>query len=150
MKTKQQAPTIYSIDANGQRIAHVALANSPLRAALYADKYEQLMTRGYSPFWRLTKNGQGGEYVTLCAYSPSGHLREVPVARLIVGTKRGERACAKDGDMLNLLDENLYRCSRTSWINAADWFPNMDALRAAGIEYTRVSRGLRKQKKQMQ
>lgn len=147
---KQQAPTTYSINADGQRIAHVALTGSSLRANVYADWYNGFIAAGFSACWRLTKDGRGNEYVTLIAYCPTGHSREVPVSRFIVSAKRGECVRTKNGDALNLLDENLNRYRGPSQFDAADWFPNTEALRAVGIEPTDLSRGLRKQKKRKQ
>ena len=134
MKIKQQAPTTFTIDADGQRLAHVAMANASQRATLYAEDLERLIAAGFSEHWQYTEDGRGGAYPTLCAFTPSGHGRMVPVARLIAGAGHGERVRANDGNTLNLRSENLSFFAGAAWFNAADWFPNVDALRAAGIE----------------
>lgn len=134
IKHRQQAPTTFTIDADGQRLAHVALANSQQRATLYADDYERLIAAGFSRFWKLTADGCGSAYATLNAHTREGHNREVPIARLVVEAKRGERVRSTDGQTLNLRRENLASYEGRARFDASDWFPSVEALRAAGIE----------------
>lgn len=123
-----------TIDADGQRLAHVALANSQQRATLYAEDFERLMAAGFSAHWQYTEDGRGSAYPTVSAYTREGQQRMVPVARLIVGAGHGERVRASDGRTLNLRRENLDVYLGAAWFDASDWFPTVEALRAAGIE----------------
>lgn len=147
IKHQQQAPTTFTTDTDGQRLAHVALANSQLRATLYADDYERLMAAGFSRFWQYTEDGRGGAYVTLTAYTSEGHSRMVPVARLIIDAGHGERVRANDGRTLNLRRENLSIYLGRAWFDTRDWYPTVEALREAGIEpVKRVRTGKRTQR----
>lgn len=134
IKQRQQAPTTFTTDADGLRLAHVALANSQQRATLYAEDFERLMAAGFSSYWQYTEDGRGGAYPTLSAFTREGQSRVVPVARLIVGAGHGERVRASDGRTLNLRRENLDLYPGTAWFDASDWFPTVEALREAGID----------------
>jgi hypothetical protein len=134
MKIKQQAPTTFTTDADGHRLAHVALANNQQRATLYAEDFERLMAAGFSSHWQFTEDGRGGAYPTLCAFTREGQSRKVPVARLIIGAGHGERVRASDGRTLNLRRENLEVYRGAAWFDASDWFPTVEALRAVGLE----------------
>ncbi|GAA0888754.1 hypothetical protein [Rhodanobacter soli] len=130
---KQQAAPEYTTDADGQRLAHVALANSNQRATLYVEDYRRLMDAGFSRHWQYTEDGRGSAYVTLCAYTREGRGRMIPVARLLADAGNGERVRCNDGNTLNLRSENLTTYPGRAWFAASDWFPTTDALRAAGI-----------------
>lgn len=146
MKKMQQAPTTYITDADGQRLAHVALANTDQRATLYAEDLERLLAAGFSRFWKHVRDGRGNAYATLSAYTPEGYMREIPVARLIADAKRRKCVRPNDGNTLNLRLENLSKYHGPARFAAADWYPNVEALRAAGIEPTKGPRGMRKRK----
>ena len=130
---KKQAAPEHTTDTDGQQLVHVALANSNLRATLYAEDYRRLKMAGFSQHWQYTGDGRGSAYVTLCAYTSEGHSRAVPVARLIVDAGHGERIRCNDGNTLNLRNENLSIYAGRAWFHASDWFPTTEALRAAGI-----------------
>lgn len=146
MKIKQQAPTIFTTDAAGQRLAHVALANTNQRATLYAEDLELLLAAGFSRYWKFMRDGRGSTYVAVRAYTPEGYKREILVARLIADAKRRECVRPNDGNTLNLRHENLSKYRGPARFAAADWYPNVAALRAAGIEPTKGPRGMRKRK----
>lgn len=133
MKQRQQAAPEYTTDADGQQLVHVALANSQQRATLYAEDYLRLMDAGFSARWQYTEDGRGSAYVTLAAYTSTGHNRVIPVARLITGAGQGERVRASDGNTLNLRSDNLTFYAGRAWFNASDWYPTTDAARAAGV-----------------
>ena len=133
MKNQQQAAPEYTTDADGQQLVHVALANSNQRATLYAEDYQRLMAAGFSRFWKYTEDGRGSAYVTLNAYTSTGHSRVIPVARLLVDAGHGERVRCNDGNTLNLRTENLSIYLGRAWFDASDWFPTTEALRTAGI-----------------
>lgn len=136
---KQQAAPEYTTDADGQQLVHVALANSNLRATLYAEDYQRLMDAGFSRHWQYTEDGRGGAYVTLNAYTRNGHSRMIPVARLLAGAGHGERVRCSDGNTLNLRSENLSIYLGRAWFPASDWFPTTEALRKAGIAPTKTT-----------
>jgi hypothetical protein len=140
MKRQQQAQPEYTVDADGQRLAHVALANTDRRATLYAEDYQRLIDAGFSPHWQYTGTSHGGAYVTLNAYTGDGYNRSVPVARLLTGAGRGERVRARDGNTLNLRIENLEFHTGRAWFNATDWHPTATAAQAAGVTMRRAPR----------
>lgn len=133
-KIKQQIAPEFTIDADGQELVHVALANSQQRATLYAEDYRRLISAGFSAFWQYTEDGRGGAYPTLYAYTPAGKSYIVPVARLVANAGHGERIRYNEGNALNLRMENLSFTPGYAWHAASDWFPNTAALREAGIE----------------
>lgn len=108
MKKMQQAPTTYSTDANGNRLAHVALSGTDQRATLYADDLERVLAEGWSPFWSWSNVGSRYRYVLVCAGAPgSGRRRSMTVARLLAGAGKGRRVEYIDGDRANLRRDNL-------------------------------------------
>lgn len=133
MKNIQQTTPEFTTDAEGQRLVHVALANSK-RATLYEEDYELLIEAGFTPFWKFLQDRRGHTYPTLNAYSSHGHSQEVTVARLI--SRAGQNQCVRpaDGNPLNLRRENLELLPGVARFGKDDWFPNKAALRAAGIE----------------
>jgi len=106
-KKMQQAPTTFTTDAHGQRLAHVALANTSQRATLYAEDLERLIAAGWSPYWSLTNTGARFLYVLTGAANPRGRKRSVTVARLIAQPAKGFRVQYIDGDRCNLRRDNL-------------------------------------------
>jgi hypothetical protein len=134
MKKMQQAAPEFTTDTDGQAVVHVALANSQRRATLYTENYQRLMEAGFSRFWKYTEDGRGSAYVTVNAYTRDGHCRMIPVARLIAQAGHGQRVRCSDGNTLNLRSENLSAYLGRAWFDASDWFPTVEALRAAGIE----------------
>jgi hypothetical protein len=148
-KQKQQTAPEYTTDADGQQLAHVALANTDQRATLYAEDYQRLMDAGFSPAWCLSGNGCGSAYPAVNAFTTQGHNRLVTIARLIAAPGVGKRVRCADGDALNLRTENLKLEDAPVRRSAADWFPHAAALRAAGFapvvrERTDKARGARK------
>jgi len=133
-KTKQQAAPEFITDADGQRLALVSLAHTGQRATLYAEDYRRLMDAGFSPFWNLTADGRGNAYPALGAYTAQGHYRMVTVARLLEAPGAGKRVRCADGNNLNLRTENRELEDAPVRRSAADWYPNVTALRVAGIE----------------
>jgi hypothetical protein len=129
---KKQAAPEFTTDADGQQLVHVALANSSLRATLYADDYRRLTDAGFSRHWQHAKDGRGNAYATLSAYSPEGVDGLVPVARLIIQAEAGKSVRYADGNPLNLRTENLKLMKGTARYSAADWCPNATALLNAG------------------
>jgi hypothetical protein len=136
-KHMQQAKPEFTVDEDGQELAHVALANTQQRATLYADDYHRLMAAGFSRFWEYRQDGRGNMYPSLSAYTSDGYLREVTIARLIANAGHGKRVRAIDGNTLNLRTENLEFVPGAVWFSASDWHPTVAALRAAGIEPAR-------------
>lgn len=128
---KQQALPEFTTDADGYELAHIALANSNQRATLYAEDYRRLIDAGFSRHWQYTKDAHGSAYVTLSAYKAQGEDRLVPVVRLIVGAKHGQRVRASDGNTRNLRKENLTLYHGAARHDAADWYPTATAARAA-------------------
>jgi hypothetical protein len=100
MKKMQQAQPQFTTDAEGQELVHVALANSQLRATLYAEDYQRLMDEGFSPYWSLSNTGGRFEYVLANARSPMGTPRTITLARLIAQAAKGRRVTYADGDNL--------------------------------------------------
>jgi len=107
MKKKQQAAPEYTINSDGQRLVHVALANSNQRATLYAEDFQRWLAAGFSPFWSFTSTGGRFQYVLVNARSPSNSKRTVPIARWLADARKGQRVRYADGDRLNLCRENL-------------------------------------------
>lgn len=108
MKIKQQAPTTFTTDADGQRLAHVALANTDQRATLYAEDLDRLLAAGWSPYWHWCETNGRHHYVLVRAYTPDGtRSRTMTVARLIAGAGKQQRVVYIDGDRANLRRENL-------------------------------------------
>lgn len=107
MKIRQQAPTTFTTDAHGQRLAHVAMANTSQRATLYAEDLERMIAAGWSPYWSLTNTGGRFLYVLARAANPSGRYRSVTVARLIAAPSKGFRVQYIDGDRCNLRRDDL-------------------------------------------
>jgi hypothetical protein len=132
-KIKQRAATTFTIDSNGQRLAHVALAETNQRTTLYAEDLERLLAAGWSPFWMLTRDRKGWAQVSLNAHNREERPSMVPVARLLADAERGQRVRMRDGDTLNLRSENFHVHSGFAQHGAADWFPSVAAVRAAGV-----------------
>lgn len=107
MKIRQHAPTTYTTDANGQHLAHVAMANTDQRATLYADDLERLLLAGFSPYWQWCKTNQRFRYVLANARTPTGKKRSITLARLIAGAGKGQMVEYIDGDRSNLRRDNL-------------------------------------------
>jgi hypothetical protein len=107
MKKMQQASPQFTTDADGQRLVHVALANSQQRATLYAEDFLWLMNDGWSPYWSLTNTGGRFEYVLANGRSPLNKPRTVTLARLIAQAAKGRRVTYLDGDRTNLRRDNL-------------------------------------------
>lgn len=107
MKKMQQAQPEFTTDADGQQLAHVALANTGQRATLYAEDHAWLMGEGWSPYWSLTNTGGRHDYVLANARGPRNNPRTVTVARLIAQAAKGQRVTYADGDHTNLRRDNL-------------------------------------------
>ena len=107
MKKMQQAQPEFTTDADGQELAHVALANTQQRATLYAEDYKQLMDDGWSPYWSLTNTGGRFEYVLIHAHGPTGRRRTITLARLIAQAAKKQQVTYADGDRTNLRRDNL-------------------------------------------
>lgn len=133
MMKMQQAQPEFATDADGQRLVHVALANTQQRATLYAEDYQGLMDAGWSAHWQHTQDGRGNAYPTLGAYNLKGVDCLVPVARLIAQAGAGQRLSYADGNPLNLRIENLKLVKGSARYGAADWHPNVGALHRAGL-----------------
>ncbi|WP_157510989.1 hypothetical protein [Frateuria sp. Soil773] len=106
-KYKQQAPTTYTTDATGQRLAHVALTGTCQRATLYADDLERLLEAGWSPHWSWCKTNPRFSYVLVGARTMKGVQRSLTVARLIADAGKGQCVVYNDGDRTNLRRDNL-------------------------------------------
>lgn len=146
MKHRQQAAPEFTTDADGQELAHVALANTDRRATLYAEDYQRLMANGFSPFWALTgMSKRGRQYPSLYAYTAQGHNRAIMVARLITCAPQGQRVEPRDGDALNMRAENLELVTGTARFAAADWHPTAAAAYAVGaaVRHKPRARGTR-------
>lgn len=131
---KQQAQPEFTTDADGQRLAHIALANTDQRATLYAEDYQRLIDAGFSAHWSVTGMGSHGRsYPTLYAYTVRGDNRPLTVARLITNAPQGQRAEPRDGNALNMRTENLQLVAGVARFAATDWYPTATAARAAGV-----------------
>jgi hypothetical protein len=106
-KYKQQAAPTFTIDASGQRLAHVALSGTTERTTLYADDLENLQAAGWSRHWSLASTGGRFRYVLAYARNPIDRVRSITVARLIAGAGKGQRVTYADGNRLNLRRDNL-------------------------------------------
>lgn len=107
MKKMQQAQPEFTTDADGQQLAHVALANTNKRATLYAEDHAWLMAKGWSPYWSLTNTGGRHDYVLANARGPRDTPRTITIARLIAQAAKGQRVTYADGDRTNLRRDNL-------------------------------------------
>lgn len=106
-KHKQQAPTTFTTDGHGQRLAHVAMANTDQRATLYADDLDHLLAAGFSAHWQWCKTNPRFRYVLAYARTPAGKQRTITIARLIAGAGKGQVVEYIDGDRANLRRDNL-------------------------------------------
>lgn len=106
-KIMQQAAPEFTTDADGLRLAHVALANTDKRVTLYAEDYDRLITDGWSRHWALTNTGGRFEFVLVNGRGPHDRTRTVTVARLIARCGKGQRTHYADGDRTNLRRDNL-------------------------------------------
>lgn len=143
-KAAKVAATI-TINGDGRRVALVPVRNSDSPATMDADWYEAKKAGGWSMLLRFIPDGRGFACVTMEAYTSRGQSSELAVARLVADAKAGERVRARDP--LNLLPENLETYPGYAPHAAADWYPNADALRAAGGKPTREAMGMRRRKK---
>lgn len=107
MQRKQQAAPEFTTDADGQELAHIALANTDRRATLYAEDFQRLMDAGWSPHWSLTNTGWRFAYVLAHACNPMNRSRSITLARLIAQAAKGQRVTYADGDRTNLRRDNL-------------------------------------------
>lgn len=126
-KYKQQAPTIYTTDSDGRRLAHVALAETARRATLYAEDLERVLAAGWSPFWSYTstdKTTPRRRYVLVQGYNANGRRRSLTVARLVAEVSKGQRVKYADGDRLNLRRENLLIKKGGAWMPLESLRPN--------------------------
>lgn len=106
-KHRQQAAPQFTTDADGNRLAHIALAHTHERATLHAEDYERVLAQGFSPYWAIASTGGRHRYVLVQARSPSNVGRSLTVARLVAQAGKGQRVGYADGDRLNLRRENL-------------------------------------------
>lgn len=131
-KIKQRAATTFTIDSNGQRLAHVALAETNQRATLYAGDLERVLADGWSPFWSYTstdKTAPHRRYVLVYAYNAEGRPRSLTVARLVAEVSKGQRVKYADGDRLNLRRENLLVKRGAAWVSLESLRPNKGTQR---------------------
>lgn len=131
MKYRQQAAPEYTIDADGQRLAHVALARTDQRATMYAEDLAQVLAAGWSPHWSLANTGGRFRYVLVYARNPKGRGRSLTVARLIAGVGKGQLVKYADGDRLNLRRENLLVQKGTAWTPLEAIRPRKEPLSSA-------------------
>ena len=149
-KIKQQAVPEFTIDAEGQELAHVALAGSTERATMYAEDYRRIVGANWSLHWSFTSTGREHKYVLVNARSAEGHARTLTVARLVVDAPRGRRVYYADGNRLNLRRDNLslHKVRGAVKCAAADVLPSWEALLASGTEPacgSRISKRKRQQ-----
>src|SRR5690348_15661818 len=129
MMRKLPAP-IFTVDADGQELAHVALSNTDERVVMYADDFRRLMDAGFSSRWNFSSDRCGNAYPVMWASTVEGVRRGVAVARLIANAQRGERIHMRDGNSLNLRRENLHSESGPARLGATDWLPTVAACKA--------------------
>ncbi|MET4570171.1 hypothetical protein [Rhodanobacter soli] len=130
-KQKQQTAPEYTTDADGQQLAHVALANTDQRATLYADDYRRLMDAGFSQHWSLNDNGNGSAYVKANGRRADGRQTKLRIARLIAGAGKGEHVRFADSNSLNLRTDNLRIQRAPARYGCGDLLPNAAAVDAA-------------------
>lgn len=114
-KYKQQAPTTFSVDRAGNRLAHVALSGTHERATLFVEDFERLLGAGWSPYWSFAGSNGHSRYVVVYVCSPAGRKRATTVARLIARAGKGEVVTYADGDRLNLRRDNFLAKKGTAW-----------------------------------
>lgn len=119
-KYKQQAPTTFSFDSAGNRLAHVALAGTDLRATLLAEDLERLLAAGLSPHWSFAGSNGEARYIVVYVCGPQGRKRATTIARLIAGAGKGQVVTYADGDRLNLRRDNLLVRSGAAWTPLED------------------------------
>ncbi len=103
-ESKQRKP-IFTTDADGNAIVLVPLANHASPAKLFADDFDRLMTDGYSDQWTLNTAKGGYSYVRVANSQVAGCLESV--ARLVTNAGRGQVVRYRDGNRLNLRQDNL-------------------------------------------
>jgi hypothetical protein len=136
MNRQQQVAPEFTIDADGQELAHVALTGSTQRATMYAEDYRRIAGAGWSTHWSLVRTAGKNEYVLANVRAVAGHRRTITVARLVMAAQRGERVSHIDGDKLNLRRNNLSlrKGGGTSRFAVASLKPSVAALRGVGTE----------------
>jgi hypothetical protein len=102
MKMKRR-PT-YFTDHNGKRCVRVHLANTPLFAELYADKYHDLIALGVPGDWFSSRGAKGIGYpaVTVPGFGTQF------ISRLIAELDAGKQVSYGDRNRLNLRQENIH------------------------------------------
>lgn len=136
MNRQQQVAPEFTIDADGQELAHIALTGSTERATMYAEDYRRIAEIGWSTHWSLVRTAGKNKYVLANVRALAGHRRTITVARLVMAAQRGERVSHIDGDKLNLRRDNLSlrKGGGTSRFAVASLKPSVAALREAGTE----------------
>lgn len=132
-KLRQPAPE-FTIDPDGNRLAHLPLAHTSERATLYADDYERVVADGYSPCWSFASTGGRQKYVLVNARSPNNAPRSFTVARLVAEAGKGQLVSYADGDRLNLRRENLLLHEGRAKIAAACVLPRSRGVLLAAQE----------------
>ena len=141
-KRKQQAAPQFTIDEEGQELAHAAVAGSTERATMYAEDYRRIVGANWSIHWHFTSTGHKHKYVLVNARSAAGHARTLTVARLVADAPRGRRVYYVDGNRLNLRRDNLslHKGRGAVKFAAGDVLPSWEALLELGIEPAHGSR----------
>jgi len=135
-KTKQRATTIFTIDSNRRRLAHVALAETDQRVTLYAHDLERVLAAGWSPFWSYTRTGKPGSrrrYVLVNARNPKDGQRTLTVARLVAEAGKRQVVRYVDGDTLNLRRENLLVQKGIAWMAVETLRPKKEDQREDAV-----------------
>jgi len=102
---------LHSRDEDGNEIVTVPLSNIDKKVILYKDDFNELLSLGVVPKWTLNAN----------LVLARGRM---PIGRLIVDAKKGEKVEVLDGSPLNLRRSNLFVSLGNAKYNARDKLSN--------------------------
>ena len=100
---------VRTLDHDNAAIVLVPLARGGT-AKLLASGYDHLRGRGLSECWTSNSNGRSNSYVRASQAGATGGL--ITVARAVAGAGRGQCVRYRDGNRLNLRNDNLYFAPR--------------------------------------
>ncbi len=104
LKCHKRTPT-FTKDKDNKDIALVPLADQKGPVKVLKEDFDQLVSRGYSDQWVLSKSGRGRTYIRV--RSPHVAGGNALVSRLITGARCGQVVRYLDGNKLNLRADNL-------------------------------------------
>lgn len=130
-KNEKQKRIIYSFQRNGQWVVEVPVSDNPEigKAIINRQTWNRLMDLGMWPNLTVNKDG----YVMALSPSKEGWPSK-RLARLIADCNSDQEVRVKDGNELNLLEENLERINRDAPTNDRETFLSTEA----GVFYNEV------------